>query len=101
MIIRFERSGGFAAISQRLVIDTDMIDADERRNLMALLEPASFFHLPDRIPSADHMADRFHYRITIEDVERTHTIRTDESDVPDTLQPLIEHLTALARSKNL
>jgi hypothetical protein len=101
VIIRFERTGGFAAIPQRVVIDTDMMGADQRRSLMALIEPASFFHLPKHIPSADHVADRFQYRITIEDVERTHTIQTDESDVPDTLKPLIEHLTALARSKSI
>jgi hypothetical protein len=101
VIIRFERTGGFTAIPQRVVIDTDMMESDERRNLMALLEPASFFHLPDRIPPSGKGVDRFHYRLTIEDLERSHSVETGETSVPDTLQPLIEHLTLLARSKNI
>ena len=44
-------------------------------------------------------ADRFQYEITVEDGNQTHTIAAGESAVPNHLQPLVQHLERLARTR--
>ena len=45
-------------------------------------------------PSA---ADRFQYRLTIDDGPRRHVVEIGESAMPESLRPLIDWLTATAR----
>lgn len=97
MIIHLERTGGFTAIPQQTVIDLASLDSSEGQMLRALVESADFFKLPGRIPSARDGVDRFHYKLTIEEVDRRHTVEMGESGVPEQLRPLLQQLTLLAR----
>lgn len=98
MHISYKRSGGFAGIQQETAIDTADIQPEEQASLRALLDHAQFFDLPGRLPSAPGGADRFHYRIEVEDGIRRHTVEFGETSVTANLRPLLERLEALARS---
>ncbi|MDR3590668.1 MAG: hypothetical protein P4N41_13530 [Negativicutes bacterium] len=98
MKIQLERSGGFTAIPLQSSIDTDLLEPEESKNLIAMVESAGFFDLPDRIPPSNVGADRFSYKLTIADKARSHAIEFNEADVPESLSSLIQRVTLLARS---
>jgi len=97
LIIIFERTGGFAGISQRAVIDSSDLSPEEQQALEALLERSGFFDLPPRLTSGEEGVDRFQYLVTVEHGDRKHTVALDEVAVPETLQPLMRKLSLLAR----
>jgi hypothetical protein len=96
MKLEFARSGGFAGMHLSLVLDTDDLPAGEAAHLARLLETARSA-LTDTARS--HPApDRFQYDLTIESGQsriESHTLC--EPDVPESVRPLIEQLTAMAR----
>jgi hypothetical protein len=98
MIIRFERTGGFTAIPLRLNIDVDQLAPDEHQNLRGLVENSGFFNLPVKLAAAGSGTDRFHYKLTVEESDHVHTVEAGDASLPEDLQPLIQHLTQLARS---
>jgi len=97
MTIDFERSGGFAGITQRYSVSLDALAEEERLKLMELVAKAHFFDLP-AVASASPGADRFQYKISISSDHGTHTIQFDQGAVPAALQPLLEWLQAAARN---
>jgi hypothetical protein len=98
MKIQLERSGGFTGIPLRSSIDTDLLESDESKNLTAMVESAGFFDLPARIPPANVGADRFSYKLTIDDKARSHSVEFNEANAPESLSSLIQRVTLLARS---
>ena len=99
MKIFFKRTGGFAAISLSVTLDTDELTAEVSGRLNNLINAVSFFDQPDSLRSAIPGADRFHYEIKAEAEGRIKTIEIDESAVPDIFRPLLDHLIELARMK--
>lgn len=97
MIIRVERSGGFTGIPLRAVIDTRKLENEESRTLTKLLESAGFFNLPQSIQAKGGGADRFQYKLTVEEETRVHTVEVGETAGPAALQQLIQHVSSLAR----
>jgi hypothetical protein len=97
MIIRVERTGGFAGMTMRSVIDSDQLNPEERQNLMELVESSGIFgsSLQSHPNSQGH--DRFHYSLTIEYHEQRQTLELDESEIPDDWQSLIQFINNLAR----
>jgi hypothetical protein len=95
LIIIFERTGGFAGITQRAVIDSADLSPEEQQALEALLEQAGFFDLPPRMEGEG--VDRFQYLVTIEHGDRKHTVALSEEAMPENLQPLMRRLSLLAR----
>lgn len=99
MIIRFERTGGFAGLFQQTTIDSATLAPQEMQSLHQLVEAAGFFELPEKISAPPGGADRFTYRLTVESGGQCHTVEVDEAAVPGPLQPLIQHLERLARRR--
>lgn len=99
MKICFKRTGGLAAISLSVTLDTDSLPAEDSGRLHNLINAVSLFDQPDFMRSATPGADRFHYEIKLEAEGRVKTIEIDESAVPEILRPLLEYLTGLARRK--
>ncbi|OHE56850.1 MAG: hypothetical protein A2Z47_01015 [Thermodesulfovibrio sp. RBG_19FT_COMBO_42_12] len=99
MKIFFKRTGGLAAISLSVTLDTDALPAEDSRRLQNLINAVSFFNQPDSLRSAKPGADLFHYEIKAEVEGRIKTIEIDESVVPDIFRPLLDHLIELARVK--
>ncbi len=97
MILYLARSGGFAAIEMRSVIDSNKLAEEERRRLEELVEATEFFELPGEIQGSGGGADRFHYTLTIERGSQSHTVESGEEALPPALQELVQEVTQLAR----
>lgn len=98
MKIFFERSGGFAGLSLRTKIDTNELPPQEADPLKEMVYRSKFFELPHEL-SSEQGADRFTYRLTVEDAGNTHTVEMKGAAVPDEIQPLLQELTTLARTR--
>jgi hypothetical protein len=96
--VDFERTGGFAGLRLAATVDRRRLPPEEAARLDGNLAAAGFFDLPEKIAPAPGGADRFHYRITVEEQGRKHTVEFGEASAPEALQPLIRQLTLLARS---
>lgn len=90
MRISVERSGGFAGIGQTHSVSTDQMTAEEARKVADLVDGAGFFALPPVIHSTDPGADRFQYKITVENEHGDHTVQVDDGAVPPSLQPVLD-----------
>lgn len=99
MKIDFERSGGFAGMIFSTSIDTEKMAAEDARQIESLVASSGFFDLPEKITSPTPGADRFVYRLSVEHAGRRHQVEVTESAVPEELDPLIRHLSLLARPR--
>ncbi|MBW4495206.1 MAG: hypothetical protein KME26_19380 [Oscillatoria princeps RMCB-10] len=99
MRINFERTGGFAGMRLATVADTNTLPPEEANQLRRLVDAADFFHLPPTITSPTPVADRFQYRLAVEENGQQHTVTVSERALPAPLRPLIEWLLAAARQK--
>ena len=97
MNIHFERSGGFAGLRSKHDIAASDLTAEERDTLHRLLESSHFFQLPSQLRAPNPGADRFQYKIAVDDGNREHAVDLDEAAIPDDLRPLIEWLRSKSR----
>ena len=102
MRITFERTGGFMGRKVSLILELDELPSDQAGTLSKLLDEANFFAI-EEIPSAPgpirFARDEFHYLITVETRDVTHTVRTTNATMSESLRPLIEELSRIARTK--
>jgi len=98
MKIVLERSGGFTGIPQLSALDLDKLPLAECEDLEGLVKAAGFFELPPKLPTPAGGVDRFHYRLTVEDFARKHTVEMGDEGLPDELQELIRKVNRLSRS---
>ena len=96
MRVEFERSGGFAGLRRVCTVDEATLPPDEVRQLRDLVQAAGFFDLPAEVTARRPGGDRFHYRVTVDDSERRHTVDLDEVAVPDGVRPLVDWLSRRA-----
>ncbi len=99
MRIHFVRTGGFAGMRLANTIDSEELPEDEVQELKSELDNAHFFELPAFLSGEPGGADRFQYEITVEEGRQTHTVAAGESALPEDVQPLVQHLERLARTK--
>lgn len=98
MKIEYVRTGGFAAIRLTTSLDSEKLPPTEASRLETLVESAGFFDLPAEIRPSAPAPDRFEYRITVSTAQRTHTVVISEAAIPARVGPLIDYLTAAAKS---
>lgn len=99
MRVEYLRSGGFAGLQLTTVVDTEQLVADEASNLEKMVNECDFFAQPGQIRAAGPSgADRFEYRLTVTMETRSHTVVVGEAALPDTFRPLIDYLTAYAKT---
>ncbi len=96
MIIEFERTGGFAGLTLKKVIDLDKLPPEDANKLYQLVEASDFFKLPETISASTPGVDRFHYTVTANASGKKHTVDVDEAAVPPKLKPLLQWLTTAA-----
>ncbi len=99
MRYQFVRTGGFAGMRLAATIDSSDLPPQEAQALQQELEAAKFFSLPNQIKGQGGGADRFQYEITVDDGKRQHSVEVGEAAMPDSLQPLVQHLESLARTR--
>jgi hypothetical protein len=100
MVITFESGGGFAhfpGLSRPVRIDTAELAAEQADQLEGLVERARFFDQPPEVGSPPPgAADLRSYTITVQDGDRTHTVKTSDALADPALRELLEHLRARA-----
>ena len=99
MKVEFVRTGGVAGIRLTAALDTEMLPPEEADRLRRLIAAASFFDQPTSRRSSIREADRFQYRVRVEDGDRIKTVEMDESSVPEAFRPLLDYLIDSARSR--
>ena len=99
MRIEFERSGGFMGLRQSITLDTTSLDPEEADELSRMVEQAKFFDLPNAQQTTSEGVDQFQYRLKIERSESSRTIILNDTETPAELQPLLQHLNLLVRTR--
>lgn len=96
MRIRYERTGGVGGSAMRTDVTVDAADlpGPAAAELHRLVEAAD---IPGRSahptpPSNPQARDQFHYRVTLEDQGRRHSLVFSDLDVPEKVRPLIDWL---------
>ncbi|HLW55438.1 MAG TPA: protealysin inhibitor emfourin [Candidatus Angelobacter sp.] len=99
MQVHFERSGGFAGLTQKYSVSEDNLPEEDRQKLSDLVAGARFFDQPPVIRRKTASADQFQYKIAVNSGDRAHEVQVDEGAVPDELKPLIGWLQTAARKR--
>jgi hypothetical protein len=97
MRIQFETLGGFAyfpGLQRPIRIDTERLPTLQAGELESMVRAARFFDQSDSIQPAG-AADYRSYRITVEDGEKSHTVKVVESTADHSLLALLAYLRAL------
>ncbi len=95
MRIHLERTGGFAGRRVEVSLDSSSLPPTQAKRLRTLIARSHFFDLPIRLTSISDTPDRFHYRITVEEDDKSHTVEAAEAEVPGQMRPLLDWLLHL------
>jgi len=93
--IHFERSGGFAGLTLRAVVDSTELQPAAAHELAGLVDRSGLTTaIGDR--TVNRTADGFSYSVTIDDGVRSTAFASDETSLPDSARPLVDWLTRQA-----
>ena len=93
-VITFERSGGVVGNEVYLDLDLESLSEDTAQRLQKLIEKADFFNIPSDLAMSS-TTDEFQYRLTVDDGNAYHSVRTTDTTMPKSLLPLVRELTML------
>lgn len=93
-IITFERSGGVVGNEIYLELELEKQSADKAERLQKLIDTANFFNIPANIGMTT-TPDEFQYKITVDNGDEYHSVRTTDTTMPKALFPLVKELTML------
>jgi hypothetical protein len=93
MKILFERTGGFTGRKLQGILDSSALAPTQFHRLKKLLEQSRFFELPAALELPDPGADRFYYKVTVENETGSYTVEAKEGAIPGEMQPLLDFLT--------
>jgi hypothetical protein len=95
--ISFKRTGG--AMGHEIAVDFDLneMPANISQHLQNLITESNFFATPV-LNEAFSRPDEFEYTVTIDAGNSMHTVHTTDTSMPESLRPLIEGLTELAKT---
>ncbi len=96
-MINFKRTGGAMAREMALDVDLDSLPGDEAKRLQSMLTAANFFEIPTA-ESLMARPDEYEYTITVAAGNSMHTVHVSDTNMPESLQPLVHELTELARA---
>lgn len=95
--ISYKRTGG--AMGQEMAFDFNLNEMpdDISQRLHNLITASNFFETPT-LNEAISRPDEFEYTVSVDAANSMHTVRTTDSSMPESLRPLIEDLTELAKA---
>ena len=93
--IMFKRSGGFIGQGMRFEVNLNDLPISSVRHITQLVEEAQFFDLPENLIKT-FKPDEYQYTITVDAGITNHTVRTNDSTMPNSLRPLIKELSMLS-----
>lgn len=96
-MINFKRTGG--AVNREISFDVDLgtLPGPAAQRLHGLLTESNFFEIPT-LHNLMAGPDEYHYAITAIAGNSLHTVYVTDTDMPESLHPLIDELTELARA---
>lgn len=97
MIIRYERSGGFAGITTTAEVDSESLSAKEAKELKGLVEKALPTDQPKKKKAT--MPDQFEYEFVIEDSGKPRKYLITDESLTDDMRALSKWLIATAQKK--
>ena len=92
--ITFKRSGGFVGLGMKYELNLHHLPSDDARKLIHLIEKAEFFNLPENLITK-FMPDEYQYTLTVDVGITSHTVRTNDTTMPEALRPLVDELSLL------
>lgn len=95
--ISYKRTGG--TMGQEMAVDLNLneMPANLSQRLQNLITESNFFATPV-LNEAFSRPDEFEYTVSIDAGNSMHTVRATDSSMPESLRPLIEDLTELAKA---
>lgn len=97
--IYFERSGGFAGIVLKVIIDINTLSIKDANLLRKLISDSGILEITiDKKISPK--PDQFYYTIIIDNDEKKYSLNLSEQQISDKIQPLINFLVSKARMRN-
>jgi hypothetical protein len=97
--ISFKRTGGFMGRAIDSEMDLNKMPDEESQELQRLILETNFFNVPQNLTEpAKH--DEYEYTVTVESGNSHHTVHTSDSSAPESLRPLLEKLSTLAKAGN-
>jgi len=93
-VVTFERTGGVVGNEVYLDLELESLSEDTAQRLQKLIEKADFFNIPANLVMSS-TPDEFQYRITVDDGNALHSVRTTDTTMPKSLLPLVRELTML------
>jgi hypothetical protein len=97
--INFKRTGGFMGREMESDIDLNQMPDDESQDLQRLILETNFFNIPQNLIEPS-MHDEYEYTVTVDAGNSHHTVHTSDSSAPESLRPLLEKLSTLAKEGN-
>lgn len=95
-MINFRRTGGTPRKELGTDLDLGSIPGPAAQRLQGLLTTSNFFEIPD----ANNLMtgpDEYEYTITVIAGNSMRTLQITDSSIPESLRPLVEELTELAK----
>ena len=97
MIVRHERSGGYAGITVNVEVDSETLPAKHANELKGLVEKA--FPSDQPLKKQATMPDQFNYEFIIEDGDKTKTYQVNDQTITDEMRDLSKWLIATAQKR--
>jgi hypothetical protein len=91
------QSGGIAGLRSEHELDTERLPGDAAQRVSDLVRGVAFFALQE--PPASQLPDVMHYRVRIDDGERSHEVAFDDACPQTSLLELVDCVTRLARAR--
>lgn len=92
--VTFRRSGGFVGQGTKYVLDLNQLPTGNAKKLVRLIKRAGFFNLPENLITK-FMPDEYQYTLTVDVGITSHTVRTNDTTMPESLRPLVDELSSL------
>jgi hypothetical protein len=97
--IIFKKTGGLLGREVESDIDLNQLPDDEAQEIQRLILESNLFNTPQNlIEPARH--DEYEYTITVDAGNSHHTVQTSDSTAPESLRPLLQKLSTLAKEGN-
>lgn len=97
--INFRRTGGITGRAVDSDIDLNELPDTEAQELMRLITETNFFKIPQNL-IGHTIPDEYEYTVTVEAGNSHHTIQTSDTNASESLRPLLDKLSMLARPDN-
>lgn len=96
-MINFRRTGGTIGREMSMDLDLGSIPGPAAQRLHGLLTESNFFEVPD-VSNLRSSPDEYEYTITVIAGNSIRTVHVTDTSMPESLRPLVEGLTELAKA---